>query len=97
MGLDVGAVNPPPTTTTGLAAGHVVGGLGDLGRELLLAGGGSSDAEAAALGLEVLVSAARQHLMSADPDGLTIPQVQLMAADYAALAAFGLERQLLTR
>ena len=94
MGLGA-ADQPLVATRTGLSP---VGDLAELGRQLLLGSSGTAaDDETAALGFEVLVSAARQHLMSAAPDHLSVGQVLLLAADYAGLAAYGLERQLLTR
>lgn len=46
---------------------------------------------------DVLVSAARQHLMSAAVVQLQLPQVELLLADYQHLAADECERQLLSR
>ena len=94
MSLLGAAEQPEAATRTGL-----VGDLAELGRQLLLGGGSGAavDEAAADVGFEVLVSAARQHLMSAAPDQLTVGQALLLAADYAGLAGYGLERQLLTR
>lgn len=82
----------------GLRNDHV-GDLALLGRQLLdtTATVPNTDNDAAGLGFEVLVSAARQHLMSADPDKLSVRHVQLMAADFVSLRGYGLERELFER
>ncbi|KIZ03963.1 hypothetical protein MNEG_3997 [Monoraphidium neglectum] len=88
-----GRVTMPP-------AGHLAG-LAALGHELLGGGdshgaGGAHDRDAG-LGAEVLISAARQRLMAAEPNSLPVGHARLLAADYASLMGAELERQLLRR
>jgi hypothetical protein len=77
-------------------------GLARLGRELLGGGDGGGGAGGAGdgrgdLAAEVLVSAARQHLMAAEAEQLRMGQLELLAADYASLVGGQLEAQLLAR
>ncbi|GBF95583.1 hypothetical protein Rsub_08564 [Raphidocelis subcapitata] len=85
----------------GGGGGHIEA-LARLGRQLLgsssddgAAGGGED--EEGQLAAEVLVSAARQRLMAVEPGELPLGQLRLLAADYAALAGYGLEQRLLSR
>ena len=97
-----------PTPGHGLAAQRAIlpgtshfDSLALLGSQLLGSDGGdggpggcSSDEGLAA---EVLVSAARQHLMAAEAGQLQLRPLELLAADYAALVGGQLEHQLLSR
>lgn len=65
-------------------------------------GGGSSSnsssfTTSSSIPPDVLVSAARQHLMSSEVGQLQLPQVALLLADYQHLAAVHYEQQLLQR
>lgn len=102
MGLPPAA--PSPAASGALndggpgAPGAHLAGLVRLGQQLLGSSGAADSAESAAgLGPEVLVSAARERLMAADPGSLTMAQVGLLAADYAGLAGADAERALLAR
>lgn len=97
MGLapSVSAAAAAGGSTPLLHAGHHLEGLAALGHQLLGGGGGGGSSADEGLGAEVLVSAARQALMSLEPGDLTIDQLELLAADYASLAGYELERRLL--
>lgn len=84
-------------------------GLALLGQQLLTgsnsgrsssggAGEGPGGLEGAdGLGAEVLISAARQRLMTAEPGLLRMEHVELLAADYVSIAGAALEEKLLGR
>lgn len=104
--LQMGLPSVPGTTPVPphRGAGWHLSGLATLGKELLGGDGGSGGAAtdagstlAAELGVEVLVSAARQRLMAASADELCIGELELLAADYASLAGMELEHRALDR
>lgn len=94
----------PPVPGNSLAAARSAGwhleDLALLGRQLLGAGAANADAFATpteGLGVEVLVSAARQRLMTMEPQEMSIGHLELLAADYASLAGHELQHRLLAR
>lgn len=92
VGASIGSTATGSSASAFMAPGMVLQQLADLGRQLLCDNNSSSSLPA-----DVLVSAARQHLMSGAVMQLHLPQVALLLADYQHLAADYLERQMLTR
>lgn len=76
-----------------MTPGAVLQQLAALGQQLL----GDGDSSSSSLPPDVLVSAARQHLMSSAVMQLQVPQVALLLADYQHLAADHLEKQMMSR
>jgi hypothetical protein len=72
--------------------------LAALGHQLLIDGGGGPSATAPdGLPAEVLIAAARQHLMATDALQLQLRHVALLLADYQELAASYYAHMMLSR